>query len=178
MSKHSLPVLVPLFLLAALTSYGCDDNGTTSVVSTGVGPSPLPSTAAFVSRLVQVHPALIEPVSIAGAVCPIHQPFLAPMSVVFRGDGRSDLSLTHVQMQFVDSTGVVGGMMTIPRLDLVHRFGSTALPAFGTRTFPLSFPFGCVGLPTGTLTVIVFAGDSLGRETTARVSVDVRGRRH
>jgi hypothetical protein len=175
MSFHRLPVLVPFFVLAALSSYGCDDNGTTSVLSNGVGPSPLPPTAAFVSRAVQVDPAFIEPVPIAGSVCP-QQAFLAPMSVVFHGDGRSDLSLTQVQMQFVDSAGIVGGMMTIPRFDLVHRFGSTALPAFGTRTFPFSFPFGCVGLPTGTLTVIVFAGDSFGRETSARVRVGVHRR--
>jgi hypothetical protein len=103
----------------------------------------------FVSCGVQVDPALIEPVPIPGASCPNHPPFLAPISVVFRGDGRSDLSLTQVQIQFVDRTGLGGGVMTIRRQDLIHRFGSTALPAFGTRAFPFSFPFGCVGLPTG-----------------------------
>jgi hypothetical protein len=65
--------------------------------------------------------------------------------------------------------------MTIPRQDLIHRFGSTALPAFGTRAFPFSFPFGCVGLPIGTLTVIVSAGDSLGRGSSATVQLDIRG---
>lgn len=176
MSIHRSPVLVPLFLLAALSGSGCDDNGTTSVLSSGAGPSRLPFTGPFVSRLVQVDPAFIEPVPITGGVCPDHQPFLAPLNVVFHGQGQSDLSLSHVQMQFVDSTGVLGGLMTIPRHDLLHRFGSTALPAFGTRTFPLSFPFGCVGLPTGTLSVIVFTGDPFGRETSARMRVDVRGR--
>jgi len=177
MSIH-MPLLVPFLLLAALSSYGCADDDTTSDLSNGVGPSPLPSTAAFVSRAVHVDPAFIEPLSIAGAVCPNHQPFLAPMSVVFHGDGRSDRSLTQVQMQFVDRTGAIGGVMTIAQHDLVQRFGSTSLPAFGTRRFPFSFPFGCAGLPTGTLTVIVFAEDSLGREISARMHVGVRGLPH
>ena len=175
MCIHHLRVLVPLFLLAALLSYGCADDGGTSVLSHGAGPSQLSFTSAFVSRSVQVHPAFIDPVVIPGASCPTHQPFLAPISVVFHGEGRSDLSLTQVQMQFVDRGGIVGGMMTIPRQDLIHRFGSTALPAFGTRAFPFSFPFGCVGLPTGTLTVVVSAGDSLGRGSSATVQLDIRG---
>jgi len=173
---YRLRVLVPLCLFAALSGYGCDDNGTPSASVNGVGPSPLTSTGPFVSRLVQVVPAFIDPVPIAGTVCPNHQPFLAPMNVVFRGDGRSDLNLTHVQMQFVDSSGTVGGLMTVPQTGLVLRFGSTALPSFGTRAFPFSFPFSCVGLRTGTLTVVVVTGDSRGRETSSRMLVDVRGR--
>jgi len=176
MSIHHLRVLLPLVLLAALSSYGCADDDTTTVLSNSAGPSPLSSTSAFVSRAVQVEPAFIEPVPIPGASCPNQQPFSAPVSVVFQGQGRSDLSLTQVQMQFVDRTGIRGGVMTIPRQDLIHSFGSTALPAFGTRSFPFSFPFGCVGVPTGTLTVIVFAGDTLGRGSSATVHADIRER--
>ena len=79
MSIHHLRVLLPLVLLAALSSYGCADDDTTSVLSNGVGPSPLSSTSAFVSRAVQVEPAFIEPVRIPGASCPNEQPFLAPI---------------------------------------------------------------------------------------------------
>src|SRR4026207_1803565 len=101
MAIHHLRVPLPLVLLAALSSYGCADDDTTSVLSNGVGPSPLSSTSAFVSRAVRVGPAFTEPVRIPGASCPNEQPFLAPISVVFPGQGRSDLALTQVQMQFV-----------------------------------------------------------------------------
>ena len=83
--------------------------------------------------------------------------------------------LSDVQMQFVDTAGIRSGTLRLGRPELATRFGSTTFPAFGTRTFPFSFPFGCGGfLPTGTLTVIVLAGDSRGREHRTVAHLPVR----
>lgn len=165
-------VAVPILLSLAVLSYGCDDNGSTTVLSNGVAPSAF-ADPLFVSRGAMVRPASIDVQRVLNPVCPGHPPFLAPFSVVFEGDGRSDVFLSDVQMQFVDSAGTRAGAMTLGPSDLAARFGSTTLPAIGTRVFPFAFPFGCTGLPSGTLTVVVLAGDTRGREsrTVARMPV-------
>lgn len=161
-------------VLGALLSFGCDDPGDRNRGVNVVGPSVLTPSPALLSRAFLVQPAFIDPLLLAGAVCPTRPPFLAPLSVVFRGDGRSGLFLSQVHVQFVDRGGILGGSMMFGRTDLVHRFGSTTLPAFGTRFFPFEFPFGCVGLPTGMLTVVVLAGDARGRESSTRLQVPIR----
>ena len=171
MSLRHRPVGATLVLACALSSHGCDVDGTTRQV---VGASPIGSTGAFVSRGALVRPSFIGPVIVPGAVCPTLPPFRAPFSLIFEGDGHSDLSLSRLHMQFIDHVGVAGGSMTLGRTELLSRFGSTTLPAFGTRTLPLSFEFGCIGAPTGTLTVIVFAADSLGHENSSRVLIPIR----
>ena len=180
-------MLAPLFILGVLSSFGCDDNGSASdrtVVgpsrfstgpfdSRGFGPRP-PSSGLFVNRSTMVEPALIQVQRVGGAFCPGRPPFLAPFNLVMQGDGRSDLFLSNVQMQFVDTAGIRSGTLALGRPELATRFGSTTLPAFGTRAFPFAFPFGCGSfLPSGTLTVIVLAGDSLGLEhrTVAHLAV-------
>jgi hypothetical protein len=131
----------------------------------GVPPTfgfPPPST--FVNRGVMVQPASIQAVAVSTPFCPVQQPFVAPFSVVFVGDGTSDLFLSSVQMQLVDLAELRAGVTTLGRPELAVQFGSTTIPTFGTRAFPFAFPFGCNGLSTGTLTVIVVVGDSRGRE--------------
>jgi hypothetical protein len=64
--------------------------------------------------------------------------------------------------------------MTLGPSDLASRFGSTALPAFGSRAFPFSLPFGCVGHPTGTLNVVVVTADSRGQQTSTTLRTAVR----
>jgi hypothetical protein len=164
------PSLLPLILLTAWLSVGCDDNGTDTVI----GPSSLTSTAAFVSRAVSVQPAAVVAQAFPSAVCPAGPAFLAPVNVVIHASGASDLSLSQVRMQFLDRSGTAAGSATFARSDLANRFGSTRIPVFGTRTFPFSFPFGCVGLPTGTLTVVVFVVDSSGRESRTSFEVSIR----
>ena len=168
-------IVVPILL----ASFGCDDAGTGnprrgSIVA---GSSMLtgPSDLLFSPFLVQ--PSFLAPLLVGGAVCPTHPPLLAPLSLGFQGDGRSSLFLSSVHMQFVDRTGIPGGSMIFGQTDLVQRFGSIALPAAGTRFFPFEFPFGCVGLSTGTLTVTAVAGDSFGRERRTSLQVPVRERR-
>jgi hypothetical protein len=170
--RSSLPFLL---LIAALSHSACDDNGATLGLKT-VGPSPLLPTAGFVNvaRGALVQPAFIDPIVVPGGFCPTVPPLLAPFSVVFEGDGRSDRFFSHVHTQFVDHFGVLAGSMVMTHTQLATRFGSTAIPAFGTRAFPLTFPFGCVGAPNGLLTVVVFAADALGRETSSRTQVPIR----
>src|SRR5688500_15117547 len=166
MSLSHRTLTASLVFAAAVFSYGCDVDPVTSQV---IGPTPIRSTGAFVSRGALVRPSFTGPVIVPGAVCPTLPPFLAPFSLIFDGDGRSDLSLSRVHMQFTDHAGIAGSAMTVGRPEIVSRFGSTSLPAFGTRTLPFSFPFGCAGAPSGTLTVIVFAADSWGHEHSSRV---------
>ena len=182
-------MLAPVVMLGVLSSFGCDDSDSASDRVNAVGPSPVgsaqfdsrgvgprpPSSDLFVNRGDMVQPALIRAQRVGEAFCPGRPPFLAPFDVVMQGDGRPDLFLSGVQMQFVDTAGVRSETLRLGRPELVTRFGSTAFPAFGTRTFPFSFPFGCGSfLPTGTLTVIVLAGDSRGREHSSVAHLPVR----
>ncbi len=134
---------------------------------------PPPSTT-LVNRGVFVGPGSIQAQRIATTFCPIQVAFVAPFSVVFTGDGTSDLFLSSVQMQFVDLAEIRAGTRTLGRPELAVQFGTTAIPAFGTRTFPFAFPFACDVLPTGTLTVVVVVADSRAREATTVRQLVVR----
>ena len=154
---------VPIFMSVVVLSYGCDDNGSTSVRANGVGPSAF-GHPPFVSRGDFIGPDSVKVVRVVDPACPGHPPFLATFSLAFGGDGTPDVFLAGVQMQFVDTAGARAGTMTLGPSELTASFGSTTLPSFGTRAFPFAFPFGCVGLPTGTLTVVAVTGDGHGRE--------------
>jgi hypothetical protein len=182
MSIHRL--LAPLCLLATLSSYGCDDNGRTDDRVDRIGPSAITfnsrfgesaiNSTGFFSRSVTLQTTVITPQRITGAACPTRPPFLAPIRILARGNGQSDLFVSQVQMRFVDRTGVFGGWMTIAQPQIVELLGSTRIPPLGTRSFPLSFPFGCIGQPAGTLTVVVFTADSSGHEVRTPLSMSVR----
>ena len=174
MQTLQLLVVVPLLVFGVLTTVGCEDSGSkTLLFNSGTGPSPH-ADARFVSQGVMVQPTSIDAHRVGDPLCPAHPPFLAPFNVVFQGDGRSDVFLSSVQMQFVDLQEMRAGVTTLGRPELDVRFGSTTLPAFGTRVFPFSFPFGCAGLPGGTLTVTVVAGDSNGHERRTVTRIPVR----
>jgi hypothetical protein len=180
-------MLAPVVILSVLSSFGCDSSDSESnPVDVGpsrfasppfdsrrVAPRP-PSSDLFVNRADMVQPALIRAQRVGEAFCPGRPPFLAPFNVVMQGDGRPDVFLTDVQMQFVDTAGIRSETLRFGRPELATRFGSTTFPVVGTRTLPFSFPFGCGSFdPGGTLTVIVLTGDSRGREerTVARLPV-------
>lgn len=179
-------LVAPLLVLGVLSSVGCGNGSNALLINGGVGPSPLPSgpftrgdllpqpPGSFVSRGVMVQPALIQAQRVTTPFCPVVPPFVAPFSIVFVGDGRSDLFLSSVQMQFVDLAEIRSGVSTLGRPELAVRFGSTVIPTFGTRAFPLTFPFGCDVSSIGTLTVIVIAGDSRGRETRTVRQLSIR----
>ena len=168
-------ILVPLLL----ASFACDDVDNNNDSLTVIWPSRLAAPPAFRNGAFMVEPSFfdlsfLDPLLIPGAVCPHSSPLFVPLSLGFRGDGRSDLFLSGVQMQFVDRTGIAGKSIAFGRTDLVHRFGSLALPASGTRLFPFEFPFGCGGLLPGTVNVFVVAGDSFGHERRSTLHVPIR----
>ena len=170
MSIRPAPLLVPLIALATWSSLGCEHDDE----DTMLGPSRIGSSEApFVSRLDIVEPPLVVGVAVPFASCPVTPPFLAPLNVVIHGSASSETTLSQVQMQLFDTRGTVAGFTTFSHTDLVGRFGSTVVPIRGTRTFPLSFPFGCVGGLAGTLNVVVFVVDSDGRERRTSHNVTI-----
>jgi hypothetical protein len=197
--------VAPLLVFVVLSSAGCDDSGSNTLLfNGGVGPSTtssslivtrpdvsapppgiaptlglppslgLPPTGTFVSRGVFVQPAAIQARRVGAGLCPLQQPFVAPFNLVFVGDGTSDLFLSSVQMNLVDLAEIRAGTATLGRPELAVQFGTTTIPTFGTRAFPFAFPFGCNGLSTGTLTVIVVVADSRGREARTVRQLTVR----
>ena len=154
--------------LAALSSFGCDDGTTTRIGPTGVKPD-----ARFVSSSVTV-PNEVGILPVPAAFCPFASPFLIPASVVVRADGATDLQLRQMQLRFVDMAGVTGAFRMINGAELTTLFGSTLIPAFGTRTFPVTLPFGCVGGTSGTLFIEVTALDLAGRQNLSSVQVHIR----
>jgi hypothetical protein len=185
MSINRSRLLGLLCVLTTLSGYGCDDNKHDADHRVrGIGPSPIsfsgvgePATNSidYFAHGVTLQPAVSVPQALTGAACPTRQPFQVPFRVVGTGHGRSDLFIDEVRVRFVDRAGVVGGAMTLARPQLAERFGSTQLPAVGTRAFPLTLPFGCVGQPVGTLEVVVLGGDSRERGVRrSSLSIDVR----
>ena len=153
--------ILPVILLAAWSSLACDNDGIETIIGPG---SVRASNAAYISRADRVEPDVVAAVAVPAAVCPLTQPFLAPVNVVVPGDPLMTSTLTGVQMRFTDARGTVAGLSTFTHSDLTSRFGSTVVPVLGTRTFPFAFPFGCAGLATGTLNVVVLVTDSDGHE--------------
>jgi hypothetical protein len=156
--------------VAALSSYGCDDGTTTRIGPSGVNTK---TDGRFVSTSVTV-PTEVAALPVPAAFCPFVSPFLAPASVAVRAGGATDLQLLEMQLRFVDIAGVTGAVRTIAGPELTNMFGSTLVPAFGTRTFPVTLPFGCVGGTTGTLFIGVAAADVTGRRNMTSVQLNVR----
>jgi hypothetical protein len=179
-------LVAPLLVFGVLSSFSCGDGSNTLLFNGGVGPSPITSSpftrgdilpqppGTFVSRGVTVQPAFVVAQRVATPFCPVVQPFVAPFSIVFTGDGQSNLFLSTVQMQFVDLAEIRSGVTTLGRPELAVQFGSTTIPTFGTQAFPFAFSFGCDVLPTGTLNVIVVVSDSRNRETRTVRQLSIR----
>ena len=182
---HAHRVAALFVVLAALANYGCeDDNGSDEPRTGSIRPSPLISfngvgqpainDTDFFSRGVTLQPAVVIPELASGSSCPQHPPFVAPFRLAITNDDQEDMSLNEVQINFVGRTGLLGETLTLSRSQLVRRFGSTRIPPFGTRLFPLTLPFGCTGDRVGTLSVGVFTGDSHGRGRRQSLAVEVR----
>jgi hypothetical protein len=170
MGTRNAHPLALVALVAALATAGCDDLS----VRTSIGPSDLAATGLFTSVQVGIRPAPIDPVFVGAPLCPARPPYLAPFDlVVHAGDGL-ELSINQFQMQFVDTFGRLGASRRIDRPEIVSLFGSPRIPAFGSRTFPLSLPIGCAGLTTGVINVIVLAADVSGHQRRLSLDVGVR----
>jgi hypothetical protein len=183
MSIRQSPVLAIACVLVTLSGYGCDDNGEKEPRVGRLSPSPIsfngvgqPTTNSidYYAHGVTLQPAVVIPQLVPSAACPTRPPFLAPIRVVATGEADSDQFLSEVRMQFVDRSGGFGESMTLAGSQLVELFGSARIPRLGTRSFPFTFPFGCTGERTGTLTVFVFTGDPAGRKRSNSFSVAVR----
>jgi hypothetical protein len=171
-----------VLFLAALWSYGCDANGGTVARFRGTGPSPVGFTGFgdslvhsndFFSRGVTFRVGTISAYRVFDGGCKRDVGLAAPVTIVTTGIG-TDLFLNHLDMRFVDHTGVFRGSFALGPSELAERFGSTRIPPLGTRAFIVPFEFGCVGQPSGTLTVSVVARDGFGRQLSTSSPLLVR----
>ena len=136
---------------------------------------PQSNSVDFYAHGVTLQPAIVTPMVVTSAVCPTRRAIQAPIEVVAVADADSDLILNQVDARFVNRSGVfVGFEKTFAQRDLVDIFGSTLVPRAGSRTFPLTLPFGCTSDFSGTLAVAVFTGNSFGRTNTRTFTVVVR----
>jgi hypothetical protein len=159
-----------LALASVLFALGCDDNNPATTVSS---PTLTPGRA-FASAGMSILPREIQPVVIAGAVCPDPR-FVAPFTLGLAGNGFTDQFLVQVDVQFVSRIGVTTPNLSIRRDALLERFPSTRITAIETRAFPFEFPFGCAGaVPPGTLTVTATVADSQQRERRTVMTMPVR----
>jgi hypothetical protein len=173
--------LIALCLFVGLV-YGCEDDDSKGGSRNRIGPSPISFVPApqpavnsidFFSRGVSLQPAVISPQRVGTPACPNRSPFVLPFAIVTSGSG-AELFLNHVDMRFVDRSGVFGGARTVDGRELAELFGSTLIPVGGTRSFRMSLPLGCVGEPIGSLDVTVSMRDRDGRDTKRSLSVPVR----
>jgi hypothetical protein len=174
MSHYRLLPAVALGLSAALSGAACDDNGNGS---TGLAaPSALGERPRVISRGNFTEPAAIDLPAADDPFCLRAAPILAPFGLVLGGDGIEGLILTGIDMHFVDGAGLRGASFSIAQPEIVTRFGTTSIPAFGTRRFPLSFPVGCAGFFPGTLNVVAVIADRDGRTSRRSFEIPVRRR--
>ena len=162
--RRALPV-VTLVVLALVAPACDDDNGSRTMIGV-TDPS-----AAFSNRLESVTPSAASFISVPGAFCP-DAPLLGSFNLTI-GAGGTDLFLSSVQTTFVDQSGFQSPTTTIMHSTFSDRMGSV-IPASTTRTFPLQFPFGCAGVPPGTLSVVVVTSDSQNRDRRTSFNVPVR----
>lgn len=157
-------------LVTALATAGCDDLS----VRTSIGPSELAPAGLFTSAQVGIRPAPIDPVFVGAPLCPARPPYLAPFDLVVHAGDGVERSVHQFQLQFVDTFGRLGASRRIDRPEIVSLFGSPRIPAFGSRSFPLSLPIGCAGLTTGVISVIVVTADASGYQRRLSLDAAVR----
>ena len=183
MSIHDSRLLAMLCVVATMSCYGCEsDGGRRDDRADRIGPSqisfngigePTSNSVDFFAHGVTLRPAIVTPQIVPGAACPARPPFLAPVQLVAAA-GDFDLFLSRVDVRFVDRAGASGESMSLSQSQLIDLFGSTRIPGFGRRSFPITLPFGCTGLREGTMRVIASFGDSNRHQRSASVSIDVR----
>ena len=164
MRTYSIPfVAVIVLTIAAMSSAACDNetNG-----------GPLRPGMVSVSGVVPAFDfALsIRPTSLvrrvrAGSLCPLGQPFFAPLELRVENTSRSTVFLNQVGFQFIDSFGVAGPQLTTNQPSLERRFGHVGLPAQSSRVFPFSVEFGCGTQSSGRVNIFVQTIDGTRRLT-------------
>lgn len=157
-----------------LATTGCDSLDVVGVPPTAAGTPSIVSRGSFVQHdIFSVHPAFLAPRFVAQPFCPSLPPFAADFTLLVRGDRIVETRLSEVRMTFVDRSGIHAPAITLPTPALSSRFGSLAIPAGGTRRFPLSVPFGCTTGRFGTLHILVFSAKRDGHLSQGVVTVPV-----
>jgi len=105
--------------------------------------------------------------------CPAFPPFVIPVDLIIRVNGGLNVFLVNVNMQFVDSTGIVMPQITLPAPQLTAQFGTALVQARSARTFPFTIPVGCGTQQKGTVTIQAMTRDEQGREESGQVSLKV-----
>jgi hypothetical protein len=134
---RSLPRTSAAILVVTSLSFAACDELEDDVL---VGPSGSRFPTPTVNTL--VIPATTLPFQILPVLgCPFAKPFKSHFSVVVN-PVDVDLTLNEVGLQFVDTAGIVSPLIFDAR-DLAVLFGSTAVIAGVSRTFPFETGFGC-----------------------------------
>jgi len=105
--------------------------------------------------------------------CPAFPPFVIPVDLIVRVNGGLNVFLINVNMQFVDSTGIVMPQITLPAPQLTAQFGTALVQARSARTFPFTIPVACGTQQKGALTIQARTRDEQGREESGQVSLKV-----
>jgi hypothetical protein len=154
LSMHNgCPCFIVITAVSASLFAACESiNGSTPTAPTA--PTAF-LTAANPTFTVAVEPRQLFRRRVHGATCPVRQPFLLPFHLLLESASGSPFFLNQVGIEFIDSAGTSAPRITLRHSDLIRRFGTVQIPSQGSRSFPLSFEFGCATEPTGTLSVFV-----------------------
>jgi len=155
------PIVVVAFLASA-----CSD---TAAPMTTTGPT----TVSVRSADFSASTGAVFSQQMGKTACPAFPPFVIPVDLIVRVNGGFNVFLINVNMQFVDSTGIVMPQMTLPAPQLTAQFGTALVQARSSRTFPFTIPVGCGSQQKGTLTIQARTRDEQGREDSGQVSLKV-----
>jgi hypothetical protein len=110
---------------------------------------------------------------VRNAFCPAFPPFTVVMPLSISA-GLVPLTITEINLRFVDTFGIQMPQVTLPAPVLTTQFGSALIDARQTRLFRVPFGLGCGFGTSGTLTVVVVTRDGNGQMNSGRVSAMVR----
>ena len=160
------------FLIAAiLLIASCSD---TDVPATR--PSLISTSAPLAA--ISATSAVISPQPVSNPFCPTVAPFNLKTGVIVTANGPSDVMITTIRFQFIDTAGrrapdVIVPMLpvTLPAPGPTLQFG-VAQPS--TRTFPSLIGIGCGTGTRGNVIIVVETRDDRGRRSSDQVSVAVQ----
>lgn len=156
-------------LAASCLTVACSDDTTVRVAGLA-GPSGFPGAVA---PFASINPTFLSPQLNSVGVCPLFQPFRAPLNLIIQAAGDVSLTVSEVRMQFIDSSSIAGPQVTLAAPALTRQFGTALVQARGSRSFPFDFGFGCGTGRTGTIVVLVRARHDDGRDDSAEMRVRV-----
>jgi len=154
-----------IVVVASLAS-ACND---TAALTTTTGPT----TVSVRSADFSASAGAVFSQQMGKTTCPAFPPFVIPVDLIVRVNGGLNVFLINVNMQFVDSTGIVMPQITLPAPQLTAQFGTALVQARSARTFPFTIPVACGTQQKGALTIQARTRDEQGREESGQVSLKV-----